>query len=77
MPYLIETIKDREKMTQFLALRIWDRPASVLELVFGRVQEADRLEVWGSSFTDSGPDWCEYRLMRGDVAVAEGRTSGY
>lgn len=29
-------------------------------------EKVERIEVWGSSFTDPGPDYCEFRMM--DVA---------
>jgi len=38
----------------------------------------DRLELWGSSFSDPGGDWCEWRAFnyRGEKLISQ-RTSGY
>lgn len=37
-----------------------------------------RMEVWGSSFDDPGPDFCEFRLMAADGSVlASKRVAGY
>jgi hypothetical protein len=39
--------------------------------------KADRMEVWGSSFVDPGPDFCEYRLFEKGVRIATKRVDGY
>lgn len=69
MAYLIETIVDRAKMDETCS-----RHAPRL---VGQVEQADRLEVWGSGFSDPGPDWCELRLMNDGVVVAKSREAGY
>ena len=38
---------------------------------------ADRMEVWGSSFKDPGPDYCEFRLMKGTKVLEVRRVEGY
>ena len=40
-------------------------------------EKADRLEVWGSSFSDPGPDFCEFRLFKGDEQIGTKRVDGY
>ena len=42
-----------------------------------KVEESDRLEVWGSDFDDEGDDYCEYRLMNGTEVVWQRRIAGY
>ena len=32
--------------------------------------KADRLEVWGSLFAETGEDCCEYRLYKGEKRIA-------
>jgi len=48
---------------------------AVLGAAAGR---ADRMEVWGSSFDDNGPDFCEFRLFdaQGNL-IAVNRVAGY
>ena len=40
------------------------------------IDKADRLEVWATSFQDSG-EYCEFRLMSGDEVIASSRIQGY
>jgi hypothetical protein len=42
-----------------------------------QAEGADKMEVWGSSFADPGPDWCEFRLFKAGEQVATKRTEGY
>jgi len=42
-----------------------------------QVDQADRLEVWGSSFTDAGEDFCEYRLFEKGQQIATKRVAGF
>jgi hypothetical protein len=37
---------------------------------------ADKMEVWGSSFTDEGEDFCEFRLFFGKKFITK-RMNGY
>lgn len=41
-------------------------------------EETETMEVWGSSFDDSGPDFCEFRLLdkEGNV-LGTRRVGGY
>lgn len=41
------------------------------------VEGATRTEVWGSSFSDPGPDFCEFRVFRGTEQIVTKRTPGY
>lgn len=42
------------------------------------VSRLARLELWGSSFTDLGDDFCEYRLFDADGRqIATKRVGGY
>ena len=42
-----------------------------------QVADADVLEVVGSRFTDPGPDWVEFRLLRDGQVIATRRKLGY
>lgn len=42
------------------------------------VEKAEALEVHGSSFSDPGPDFCEFRLLDADgEVIATRRVGGY
>jgi hypothetical protein len=43
----------------------------------GAVETADRMEIWGSSFSDPGDDYTEFVLFAGDHEVARKRVAGY
>jgi hypothetical protein len=40
-------------------------------------KQVDRLELWGTSFTDAGEDYCEWRLYSGDKLLVTKRAPGY
>jgi hypothetical protein len=50
-----------------------------VEYVTGRLGsfDADRIELWNSSFDDPGPDYSEYRLYRGGQLQQTIRRDGY
>ena len=39
--------------------------------------EADRCEIWGTSFDDGGSDYCEYRFFKGDIRINTQQVAGY
>ena len=41
------------------------------------VAQADTMEIWGSSFTDSGEDFVEYRLLKNGHVMQMQRFPGY
>jgi len=41
------------------------------------VARVDRLKVWGTTFDEPGPDFCEFRGFQGNVLVASRRLDGY
>lgn len=69
MAYLIDTITDKSRMA---------KPFGIKEPFADElVQQADRLEIHGSSFSDPGADWCEFQLLEGDKCLASQRVAGY
>jgi len=42
-----------------------------------QAEEADKLEVWGSSFNDPGPDYCAFKLLKAGEVVAERTVGGF
>jgi len=44
-------------------------------------ERADRIEVWGTTFDNEGdnegPDYCEFRLMKGNQILAKQIVNGY
>lgn len=69
MPYLHETVVDKEVMTR--------RPPFGPGFTVQEVQRAERMEVWGSGIKDPGGDYCEFRLMEGKKVLATRTISGY
>ena len=55
MPYIIETTTDTDRMLKPRPSGPGFSPDEALA--------ASRMEIWGSSFSDPGDDWCEYRLL--------------
>jgi len=41
------------------------------------VEQADSMQVWGSSFDDPGADFVEFQLFNGDKMIAKKRVGGY
>lgn len=41
------------------------------------IAKADRLEIWASSFEDSGDDFTLFKLMQGDKVISQKRVNGY
>ena len=39
--------------------------------------EADRCEIWGTTFHDPEPDCCEYRFFHNDTQIGVKRVAGY
>lgn len=72
MPYLYETHEGVEGI-----MRV---NAGFCGPQFGpeKVAKAAKLEVWGSSFDDPGPDWCRFDLLDADgQRIASQTTPGY
>lgn len=43
-----------------------------------KADAAERMEVWGSSFSDPGPDYCEFRLFDSEGRqIDRRRVDGY
>jgi hypothetical protein len=40
-------------------------------------EKTERLEVWGSSCCDPGPDFCVFKAISGGQVIAERRVAGY
>jgi hypothetical protein len=67
MAYLVETLEGEEaarKAAETCAVQ----PAEAIT----------KAELWGSSFDDPGPDWCEYRFFDAQgVEINRVRRPGY
>ena len=66
--YLNEIIIDKERMRH---------PSHNISFPAEQVAKSDRVEVWSSSFSDSGPDFNEFKLRRGGEVIAQRRQEGY
>ena len=70
--YLYTTISDKQ---QILQQPIFDRHIVDKEKVVKKISE---VQVWASSFTDEGADFCELRVigLKGDVLRTQ-KVEGY
>jgi hypothetical protein len=41
------------------------------------IEKATKMELWGSSFKDPGPDFCEFRLFEGEELIGTKVVQGY
>lgn len=71
--YPIDAVTQKENVIQHATERAPFGPGFSSEVA----AKADRLEIWGSSFEDAGPDFTEFRLMAGDVVIEKRRVLGY
>ncbi len=68
-----KTTKERAKEFQAMACKDqWGAKVSQLQF-----DEADKMEVWSSSFNDAGEDFNEFRLFRNGERTTTRRVSGY
>lgn len=73
MPYKISTYEGEQARAEAAAPAPFG-PAFTPEVV----AKTARLELWGSSFTDPGPDWCEHRAFDASgVLLGQRRRDGY
>lgn len=42
-----------------------------------KINQADSLEIWHTSFSDGGDDYSEFRLMKGKTIIEIKRIGGY
>jgi hypothetical protein len=52
-------------------------PFGFPKFTLDEVKEAERLEVWGSSFNDPGDDFCEFRVIKNNETILTKRVDGY
>jgi hypothetical protein len=71
MPHLIETITDKKEIKRKLDIFCKG------EFTEEEIERAERLDIMGSSFSDPGEDWCEYRLIFSEEEVKAKRVAGY
>jgi hypothetical protein len=50
--------------------------ASFCNVPVDKYSNADRCEVWGTSFSEPS-EYCEYRFFEGDKQIATHRVTGY
>lgn len=70
MPYMIQKCEGQEAKTKAA-----ERPPLGPGVEDPRIAS---LEMWGSSFTDPGEDWCEFRLYDANgIELGKRRLRGY
>jgi len=69
--YLVDTITEKNTIKRDPMITMF------VSFPEADIDQADRLEVWGSSFNEGSEDCCEYRLMKGKEAIATKRVNGY
>ena len=68
--HIVDTVQKNDILTNPLITMFATPPAD-------KIKECDRLEVWGTDFTEGNSDFCEYRLMKGDEVIWNKRIAGY
>lgn len=71
MAYLVKTAEGQKEIA--LALKDPFAPQFPAHCI----EQADRLEIWSSSFSDPGEDWDDYRLFADGEKIDCHRTKGY
>ena len=73
MPYIVE-----ESQGQMARQKAQEKPPFGPGFTVDDAQKVGRLELWGSSFSDPGGDWCEWRAFDAEgKLLAKRRSSGY
>lgn len=68
--YLIKETEDKKKMVE--------RPPFGPGFSQDRADQAVKMQVWGTSFSDPGPDYCKFKLLDEDDRVIDTqRVDGY
>ena len=74
MPHLIEKHEEVESAQRAAKAGAPFGPGFSADVI----EKTAKLEVWGSSFKDPGPDYCEFRAFDADGnKVGERRVGGY
>lgn len=73
MGYLYGTYTDRGQI-EFHGMHL---PPMGGGFTLEQCQEADKLEVTASRFSDPGTDYSIFRLYKGDQVIAESKIEGY
>jgi hypothetical protein len=67
--HIIESTADKKRMMT--------RPPFGPGFTETQAADADMMEVWASSFSDDGSDFCEFRLLSGGSVTTTRRVDGY
>jgi len=70
--YLVEKF-DRPQM----AGAMFELSVAMYNLDSAIVDQADECELWGTSFSDGGADYCEYRFVKDGTVFHVQRVEGY
>jgi hypothetical protein len=72
--YLVRTVTNRVQLLEEGVLPTGLGPEFSQE----QIQPAVKMEVWGTSFTDPGPDFCLFHLFDANgVTIATKKVEGY
>ena len=74
--YLYETITEKSRMVNGFIPK-YMKGFMIPKFNDNHISEADRMEVWASSFKDDSSDFCEFRLIKNNEIIANERVSGY
>lgn len=68
--YLIESVDEKKLQSPFF---------QTTAIMFGVKipAEANRCEIWGTTFHDPKPDCCEYRFYKDHTHIASSQVAGY
>ena len=56
---------------------IFRQQATMFKIPLDVIEQADRCEVWGTSFDEVGPDYCEYRFFKDHNSLTVIHVKGY
>jgi hypothetical protein len=70
--YLVRTVRGESLLGDATARKPFGP-----EFTKDQATAADRMEVWGSSFSDPGDDFCDFKLFSGTEEIAVARVGGY
>ena len=69
--YLIETLT--EDVAEQATMKKPSGPGFTKE----EAEQAEKMQVWGTNFSDLGKDFCEFKLLKDGEVFATERVEGY
>lgn len=71
--YLVERA-EKQNMSDGSAFR---QVAGFCQIPLTLIEQSDTVEIWGTSFKDTGEDFCEYRFFKDGKQFDSRKVGGY